>query len=307
LAKRDYYEVLGVSKNASADELKKAYRKLALQYHPDKNPDDKAAEDKFKEVSEAYDVLRDPEKKAAYDQFGGQDPAQAFGGAGFARNYRGRSTESFQDLFNEIFGDMFSGARSRKPRGTDLKYNLHISLEEVITGTKRTISFVRRKASGEESAKLEVSIPAGVKNGQRLKVRGEGDQVPGGTPGDLYVVVNIQKHELFQVEGLDLYYDLPISIKQAILGDKIKVPTPTGWAQIQIPPGTSSGVNLRLKSKGIPSLGNGNSGNLYIRVLIDVPNSIDDESKALLEKLDKKLGDGPQVAKYRKLLKRSGK
>lgn len=307
MAKRDYYEILGVSKSASADDLKKAYRKLAMKYHPDKNPDDKVAEEKFKEVSEAYDILRDSEKRAAYDQFGHSGPSP-FKNQGFGGNpYNSRSTEGFQDLFHEIFGDIFSGGRRAKPRGTDLKYNLHISLEEVIQGSKRTISFMRKRGANEESAKLEISVPAGVKEGQRLKIRGEGDASGNTNPGDLYVVINIQKHDLFQIDGNDLYYELPITIKQALLGEKLKVPTPTGWAQIQIPPGTGSGVNLRLKGKGLPSLNNKTAGNLYIRLLIDVPKKIDSDTKKMIEKLDKQLGVTPGIEKYNKLLKRIGR
>lgn len=308
MSKRDYYEILGVDKSAKADELKKAYRKLALKYHPDKNPDNAVAEEKFKEVSEAYDILRDPNKKATYDQFGHNGPSAFQGGQGFGgANYNSRSTEGFQDLFSEIFGDMFSGGRGRKARGTDLKYNLHISLEEVIQGSKRTITFMRKRGPSEESAKIEVSIPKGVKEGQRLKVRGEGDGAGSASPGDLYVVINIQKHELFQIEGQDIYYDLPISIKQAIMGDAVKVPTPLGWAQIQIPGGTSSGTNLRLKGKGLPSLNSGTQGNLYIRLLIDVPKKISTETSKMVEKLDKQIGNTPAIEKYTKLLKRIGR
>lgn len=302
---KNYYEILGVPKDADEAQLKKAYRKLALQYHPDKNPDDPSAEEKFKEVSEAYDVLRDPEKRASYDYFGKSGANPGFK-SNFHQEYQERTTESFQNLFAEIFGDIFSKS-SRKAKGTDLRYNLHISIEEVASGTKKTIRFLRRRNGKEETTKLEVSVPAGVKSGQRLKLRGEGDSSPGGQAGDLYVVIQMQKHELFQLDGLDIYYDLPISFKQAVLGDTLKVPTLTGAAQVQVPPGTSSGVNLRLKGKGMPSLDGSKNGNLYIRLLIDVPAQVDKETKKLLEKLDDQVKETPGIKKYKQIIKGLGK
>lgn len=302
---KNYYEILGVPKDADEAQLKKAYRKLALQFHPDKNPDDPSAEEKFKEVSEAYDVLRDPEKRASYDYFGKSGTNPGFKSS-FHQEYQERTTESFQNLFTEIFGDIFSKS-SRKAKGTDLRYNLHISIEEVASGVKKTIRFMRRRNGKEETTKLEVAVPAGVKSGQRLKLRGEGDSGPGGQAGDLYVVIQIQKHDLFQLDGLDIYYDLPISFKQAVLGDTLKVPTLTGAAQVQVPSGTSSGVNLRLKGKGMPSLDGKSSGNLYIRLLIDVPTVVDKDTKKLLEKLDNQVKETPAIKRYKQILKGLGK
>lgn len=302
---KNYYEILGVPKDADESQLKKAYRKLALQYHPDKNPDDPSAEEKFKEVSEAYDVLRDPEKRASYDYFGKSGANPGFK-SNLHQEYQERTTESFQNLFTEIFGDIFS-KNSRKSKGTDLRYNLHISIEEVASGAKKTIRFLRRRNGKEETTKLEVSVPAGVKSGQRLKLRGEGDSSPGGQAGDLYVVIQMQKHDLFQLDGIDIYYDLPISFKQAVLGDTLKVPTLTGAAQVQVPPGTSSGVNLRLKGKGMPSLDGKKHGNLYIRLLIDVPAQVDKETKKLLEKLDNQVKETPGIKRYKQILKALGK
>ena len=303
---KNYYEILGVPRDADEEQLKKAYRKLAMKFHPDKNPDDPTAEEKFKEVGEAYDVLRNPEKRASYDYFGSSGTNPGFQN-NFHKQYQERTTESFQDLFTEIFGDIFSGKKSRKSKGQDLRYNLHISLEEVASGLSKTIRFLRKRDGKEQTTKIEVAIPAGVKSGQRLKVRGEGDSDPGGTPGDLYVVVQIQKHELFQLDGLDIYYDLPISYKQAVLGDVLKVPTLTGAAQVQIPAGTTSGVNLRLKNKGMPSLDGKSNGNLYIRLLIDVPEKVDKNTKKLLENLDLQIGETPGLKRYKKLLKNIGK
>lgn len=310
--KQDYYDILGVSKSATGDELKKAYRKLAMKYHPDKNPDDKTAEDKFKQVSEAYDVLRDPQKRKSYDQFGHAGAgfgASGFGAGagGFAGNgnfhqyYSGRSTESFQDLFTEIFGDIFgSGKRAQaQKRGSDLRYTVHISLEEAAQGAQKTISFMRLRGNKEEPAKLQVSIPAGVKDGQRLKLKSEGDSGPNHGPnGDLFVVVNIRPHSLFVRSGNDISFDLPISIKDAILGCKTTIPTLTGSAQINIPPGTTSGKNLRLRGKGFPQIGGHGSGDLYIRILVDVPKEIGPEAKKHLEAFEKLVGKTAEIEKF---------
>ncbi len=326
MSKRDYYDILNVQRNASEDELKKAYRKLALKYHPDKNPGDKSAEEKFKEVSEAYDVLRDPKKRQTYDQFGhfGQqagagdfggfsDAFKNFGGAqgepgGF---YQSRSTEGFQDLFSEIFGDIFgssagAGARTQRPkRGADLRYTVHVSLEEASLGASKTISFMRFRGSKEEAAKLEVKIPAGVKDGQRLKLTGEGDAGPNNGPnGDLYVIVNIRDHHFFKRKGSDIYFELPISFKQACLGDRVVVPTLTGTAQIQIPPGTSSGKSLRLKGKGLPNRNAYGTGDLYVKVRVDVPKNLSRKAKAIVEELDKELGVSESLIEFQSQMDR---
>lgn len=312
MAKEDYYKVLDVSKSASADDLKKAYRKLAIKFHPDKNPGDKSAEDMFKKVSEAYDVLRDPEKRKLYDQFGHADPRAAgakgnpFRGSGVDQNFNGfhdfyqeRTAESFQDLFQEMFGDMFAGGNPRKQRGSDLKYTIHVGFEEAGRGCKKTISFIRRRGGKEDSAKLEITIPSGVKDGQRLKLAQEGDSgTNGGEAGDLYVVVSIREHPLFKRNGNDVYYDLPISIVQAVLGATISIPTLTGNAQISIPPGTPSGKNLRLKGKGFSSVSGSQTGDLYIKVLIDAPAGISSKAKSLLLELEKVLPKGGLQEKF---------
>ncbi|MCB0347780.1 MAG: DnaJ domain-containing protein [Bdellovibrionales bacterium] len=316
MAKDDYYKVLGVSKSATDDDLKKAYRKLAMKYHPDKNPGDKSAEDMFKKVSEAYDVLRDPERRKLYDQFGHSDPRASgargnpFKGAGFDQNFQGfhdfyqeRTAESFQDMFQEMFGDIFGGGKPRKQRGSDLKYTIHVGFEEAARGCKKTISFIRRRGGKEDAAKLEITIPSGVKDGQRLKLAREGDGgASGGEPGDLYVVVSIREHPLFRRSGNDIYYDLPISIVQAIMGATISIPTLTGSAQISIPPGTPSGKNLRLKGKGFTPVSGGQTGDLYIKVLIDAPSSIGSKAKSLLLELEKELPRGSLQEKFTQTL-----
>ena len=303
MSAEDYYKILGVSKTASEDELKKAYRQLAMKFHPDKNPDNKAAEEQFKKVSEAYDVLRDPQKRKAYDQFGSMSTKAGFQKAyqGFGNEYAGRSTESFQDLFHEMFGDIFSGARKQK--GSDLRYTLNISLEEAAQGCQKTIHFMRRKNGHEEAAKISVSVPAGVKDAQRLKLRGEGDSgATAALNGDLFVVINIREHPLFKVKATDIYLDLPISYKEACMGTEKNIPTITGSAQIKVPAGTSSGKSLRLKAKGLPIMNGTGYGDMYVKILVDVPNSLSPEQTELLKKLDQQLGSGPLSQDYEQRL-----
>lgn len=329
MAKRDYYAVLGVGRQAPADEIKKAYRKLAMKFHPDKNPGDKAAEDKFKEASEAYDVLSDQKKKQVYDQFGhagfqgggpggGGNPFQGGGFGGGAGGFDpGQGGEQFQDMFSDFFGEFFTGDTAggprggggrgfrRETRGADLRYTLTITLEEAALGTEKRISFVRQRGGREDSAKLSITVPAGVKAGQRLKLRGEGDG-PGGSakPGDLYVIVNFQEHALFKRKENDVLMELPVSFVDALLGTQMEVPTLTGKAMLNIPQGTHPGQIFRLKGKGFPDMGGYAPGDMLIKIIVDVPNSVNEDERQLLEKLRKTSAASPLVSDYRDKMKR---
>lgn len=319
MSKKDFYSILGVSRTSSPEELKKAYRKLAMQYHPDKNPGDKKAEEKFKEISEAYDVLSDTKKREMYDQFG-HAGSQGFGGAGGpfggaggfggfgGAGGPGSGGDPFQDIFGDVFGDIFgagrgpgAGARGRRQqaKGTDLRYTLNISFEESALGCEKVISFMRQKGGKEESAKLSVNVPAGVKEGQRLKLSGEGDAAPGGNnPGDLYVIINVQDHPVFKRNENDVTMDLPVIYTDAILGTNIEVPTLTGRAMIRIPPGTHSGQTFRLKGKGFPKLGGFGSGDMLVRVLVDTPHNLSSRQKELVEELSKSTEATPMVKAF---------
>lgn len=324
MAKRDFYGILGVPRQASADEIKKAYRKLAMKYHPDKNPGDKAAEDRFKEASEAYDVLSDAKKKQVYDQFGhagfqAGGPGGG-GGAGAGNPFQGfdpNQGEQFQDMFSDFFGEFFSGdpnARGaggggrgfrREARGADLRYTLTITLEEAATGTEKRISFVRQRSGREDSARLSITVPAGVKSGQRLKLRGEGDQPAGGAKaGDLYVIVGFQEHALFKRKENDVLMELPVSFVDALLGTQIEVPTLTGKAVLNVPAGTHPGQIFRLKGKGFPDIGGYAAGDMLIKVVVDIPNSVSEDERQILEKLRKTSAGSPLVTDYREKMKR---
>lgn len=333
MERKDYYKILGVERGASADEIKKAYRKLAVKYHPDKNPDDKAAEEKFKEATEAYTVLSDPEKRRMFDQFGqagsyynpGGGPGSAgaqgpFGGGGFHQGFdpfsqagfgsgfgAGFSSASAKDIFSEVFGDLgdvFGGGGPRRGRapqkGSDLKYNLSITLEDAAHGTDKLISFVRKKGPTNETAKLSVNVPAGVKQGQRLKLRGEGDIPPtGGPAGDLYVVIQLMPHPLFVRSELDVQMELPISFVDAMLGTDIEIPTLSGKANLKVPKGTHSGQVFRLKSKGFPSLKSSERGDMLIRVIVDVPTELSKDQLELVKKLKSVADQAPKVRDYK--------
>lgn len=329
MSKKDFYSVLGVSRSASPDEIKKAYRKLAMQFHPDKNPGDKKAEEKFKEISEAYDTLSDSKKKEMYDQFG-HAGTQGFGGAGGpfggaggfggfggfggagARSQgagagAGAGGDPFQDIFGDVFSEIFGNSRGpgtgprgrrQQAKGTDLRYTLNISFEESALGCEKVISFIRQRGGKDDSAKLSVNVPAGVKEGQRLKLAGEGDAPPGGTAGDLYVIVNIQEHPLFKRNENDVILDLPIMYTDAILGTNIEVPTLTGKAMIRIPPGTHSGQTFRLKGKGFPKIGGFGSGDMLVRVVVDTPSNISSKQKELVEEISKFIETTPLVKSF---------
>ncbi len=334
MAKRDFYEILGVSRKADADELKKAYRKLAMKFHPDKNPNDKKAEERFKEISEAYDTLSDPQKKQNYDQYGHMGSQAGFRpGAnpfeGFAGGFRGQqrpgpgggfsggfdpNSDSFQDIFGDIFSDVFGGQRrgggpgpksSARARGADLKYTLNISFEEAALGSEKTISFVRHRHNKEENAKLSVTVPAGVKPGQRLKLTGEGDAAAGGGPvGDLYVIINILEHPLFKRVENDIYLDLPLHFIDAVLGTLVEVPTLTGRASLKIPPGTPSGQTFRLKGKGFSSVAGSETGDMLVKIQIDVPRELSDAEKDSLRRFSASLTNTPLVKSYQEKVDR---
>jgi molecular chaperone DnaJ len=291
MSRADFYSLLGVNKNATPEEIKKAYRKLAMKYHPDKNPDDKLAENKFKEVSEAYEVLSDAKSRAAYDQFGHAGSPTSnqgyytgpnfedfdFGGFQNQRNY---TTESAYDLFNDLFGDIWGRGKSPgggglRIRGADLKYTLSVSYEEAARGCEKQIRFIRRRGNKDDNANLLVTVPAGVNHGQRLKLKNEGDAgTNGGESGDLYVVVHLSEHPIFKRQGQDILVDLPISFIDAITGAEVEVPTLTGKASFKVPANTHPGQVFRLRGKGFSALGGMKQGDMLLRVVIDIPNNL---------------------------------
>lgn len=363
--KRDYYEILGVNKNSTKEEIKKAYRKKAMQYHPDKNPGDKAAEEKFKEAAEAYDVLKDDDKKAAYDQYG----HSAFqGGMGGRGGFQSAHFNDFSDIFSafgDIFGDFGGGQRRRKRSsaadGSDLKYNVEITLKEAFDGKTEEVEFTapvkcsdckgkgtekgsstiecpkcngsgfERKQQGffiventcskcrgtgeiiknpcktcggtgrtNKSRTLSVKIPAGIQNGNRIRLAGQGEAGSrGGHPGDLYVFVSVKPHKFFERVNSDIYCRVPILITTAILGGEIKIPTIEGTeALLKIPSGTETHSKFRLRGKGMPVLNSKDRrGDMFVEVQIDTPKHLSAEEKSLIKKLDKILQEKQKNSK----------
>ncbi|WP_066150910.1 molecular chaperone DnaJ [Hydrogenophaga pseudoflava] len=358
MAKRDFYEVLGVPKNASDDEIKKAYRKLAMKYHPDRNQGDaaKGAEEKFKEAKEAYEMLSDPQKKAAYDQYGhaGVDPNMRGPGGPGAEGFAG-----FGEAFGDIFGDIFGGARRggggrQVYRGADLSYAMEITLEEAATGketqiripswddcetckgtgakpgtsvktcstchgqgvvqmrqgffsvqqtcphchgTGKIIPEPCTACSGQGKIKkqktLEIKIPAGIDDGQRIRSSGNGEPGQNGGPsGDLYIEIRLRKHDIFEREGDDLHCQVPVSMTTAALGGEIDVPTLQGKATIDLPEGTQSGKTFRLRGKGVKGVRSSYPGDLYCHVAVETPVKLTEHQRKLLKELDESFKKG---------------
>lgn len=300
MTKKDYYAALGVSRSAKPEEIKKAYRKLARQYHPDVNPNDKAAEEKFKEISEAFDVLSDEKKRGIYDKFGYYSDnitPEAAAGAGYGFDFSRFEASNFQDIFSDIFSNLRgrSGAQAytQPERGADLETPVSISFDDAMRGTTLSVEIPRQ--SGRE--KISVKIPAGVDTGSRIRVAGKGDNgMFGGAAGDLYIVTNVGAHPYFKRKGDNIYCTIPITVPEAALGAKIEVPTIEGKARLRIPPGTQSGQQFRLRDKGAPSLrGGGMRGDQYVEVKIVLPKVISEETKELLHEYAKKNTENPRA------------
>lgn len=359
MAKKDYYEVLGLQKGASEDDIKRAYKRLASKHHPDKNQGSKEAEEKFKEINEAYEVLGDDQKRAAYDQYGHAAFEQGGGTGGFGGGFGGAD---FGDMFGDIFGDIFGGGgrgRQRVVRGEDLRYDLEISLEEAVKGTTKDIQIntlahcdscgssgaekgskvetcphchgsgrIRRQqgffvsesicptchGSGKKIEKpcrschgegrvhkkenLSVKIPAGVDTGNQLRLAGKGAAGENGAPaGDLYVVIHVREHNIFERDGSNLYCEVPISFATAALGGEIEVPTLDGRVKLKIPAETQTGKLFRMRGKGVTSTRSGYAGDLICRIVVETPVNLTSEQKELLHKLEESL-QGKDLSKH---------
>ena len=346
MSKRDYYETLEVSRSASAAELKKAFKKKAMKYHPDRNPDDAAADKKFKECAEAYDVLSDQQKKSAYDQYGHAGVDGMGGGPNF-------NDINVGDIFGDIFGDVFgtrSSSRGRSRRGQDLQYNLELSLKEAVLGTQKKIKIPSHKichdCNGSGAAKgsspitcmncngtgqvrmqqgffsvqqtcsvcsgtgqvikdkcrtcngvgaireektLSVNIPAGVDNGDKVRLSGEGEWEKNGQSGDLYVAISVKSNPVFEREGRDLYIEAPLDLMTSITGGSIKVPTIENFISLKIPAQTQTGKIFRIKGKGASSVRDSRRGDLLCRVIVETPSNLDKSQLKALNTFTKSL------------------
>lgn len=296
MAQVDYYKALGIEKSASADDIKKAFRKLAVKYHPDRNPDDKAAEDKFKEINEAYAVLSDPEKKQQYDTFGSSgfhkqySQEDIFRGFDFGNAYKdmGGGGGGAEDLFSRLFGGAFGrdggrgGFRAGPQRGADHEMELTVTFRDAAQGAEKQIAF-RRNGQREE---LKVKIPAGVDNGSKIRIAGKGAQGEGGgTAGDLYLLIHVLPDPVFTREGGDLFVERSIPFSAACLGVSLDVPTLEGDKRIKVPAGMQPGTKIRLKGCGVKALGSNTKGDLYVKIGVHVPESLSGEQKKLVDAL----------------------
>lgn len=311
MASRDYYEILGVPRNATDEEIKRAYRKLAVKYHPDKNPGDKSAEEKFKEINEAYAVLSDPEKRRQYDTFGAEGFHQRFTREDIFRGFDvGDLFREFgfgtDDIFARIFGASFgrqarrTGVRfsgfdfggfqaegphygARMEKGQDLEMPIQITLEEVAQGGQRRVSY----PLADRTETLTVKIPKGIEDGKKLRIPGKGMPSPfGGPPGDLYLKVEILPHSVFQREGRDLILEREITFSEAVLGTEIRVPTVDGKTlSVKVPPGTQAGSKIRVKGYGLPVLRGEGRGDMFVRINVKVPVRLTQKQKELIRRL----------------------
>lgn len=296
MAQADYYKALGVEKGASADDIKKAFRKLAVKYHPDRNPNDKSAEDKFKEINEAYAVLSDPEKKQQYDTFGSSgfhkqySQEDIFRGFDFGNAYKdmGGSGGGADDLFSRLFGGAFGrgggrgGFRSAPQKGADHEMELTVSFRDAAQGAEKQIAF-RRNGQREE---LKVKIPAGVDNGSKIRISGKGGEgESGASAGDLFLIIHVVSDPVFIRDGGDLFVERSIPFSAACLGVSLDVPTLEGDKRIKVPAGIQPGTKIRLKGCGIKSLGSNAKGDLYVKIGVHIPEALNDEQKKIIESL----------------------
>ena len=326
MAGKDYYSILGVKRDASEAEIKRAYRRLARQHHPDVNPGDNAAEARFKEINEAYEVLSDKEKRQKYDQFGDQwQYAEQFAKAGgqrapfwdFSQAGGAQSFHFEEGDLDSLFGDLFQGfttrtsrRRVRPRRGRDIDYPVKVTLEEAYQGTNRILSLEAEepcsgcrgtgriqnvpcsacRGSGMVTRlkRLEVKIPPGVKDGSRVRIAGKGEpSYAGGKSGNLYLVISLKPHRLFERRGDDLHVEVAVALTVAVLGGEVQVPTPKGKLALKIPPETQNGRTFRLAGQGMPHLGNSSHGDLLARVSVTLPTKLSEEEKKLFEQLNK--------------------
>ena len=279
--KRDYYEILGVDRSVSESDLKKAFKRLAIKYHPDKNPGNKEAEEKFKEAAEAYEVLSDQAKRQTYDQFGHQGVNSNFGQSGFQNvDINDIFNNIFGDeIFGDIFGDIFGrGGTRRPPRGRNIQMAYEMTLEEAVFGKDVEIRLPN------SNKKVSVNIPAGVDTGNKIRLSGEGEPSQyGGENGDLFIVVQVSKHELLEREGNHLYCEVPIRVDQAILGSEIEIPTLTKKVLLKIPPETQTGKIFKLRDMGAGSLRGKTTGDLFVRVVVETPSKLSPKQKKSIQ------------------------